>query len=400
MTLKFRATHALLIASAAAAALTGCTDKMGQQQQKAAAAPQAVQVVVEQVELSDAVIRTEAPGRATAYQVAEVRPQVSGILQKRLFEEGAVVKQGQSLYRIDPAIYKAQLASAKAALLQANANLASAKADAKRSAELVKVNAVSRSADDQAQAAWKVAEANVAAAKAALETAQINLNYTEVRSPITGRVSLSEVTPGALVTANQTSRLTVVQQLDPIYVDVTQSYSELSRLREQAAQGTLKVNADGSADVQLVLDGNKVYKHLGRLTFKDALVDEGTGTVRVRAVFDNPEGDLMPGMFVRARLIDGVRENVIKVDQRATMRRTTGDPYVYIVNAENKVESRDIKVSGTEGGKWIVESGLKAGDKVIVEGIQRVRPGALVQIAPAAGAAAPAAAKAAAFAGK
>ena len=373
MTLKFRTTHVLVVAGLAATALTGCLDKGGNQQQ-AAATPQAVQVVVQQVELSDAIIRTDAPGRATAYQTAEVRPQVSG-----LFEEGAMVKEGQSLYRIDPALYKAQVASAKASLLQARANLASTKADAKRSAELVKVNAVSRSADDQAQAAYKVAIANVEAAKAALATAQINLDYTEVRSPITGRVSLSEVTPGALVTANQTSRLTVVQQLDPIYVDVTQSFDELSRLREQAAKGQLKVNKDGSADVQLILDGDKTYKHLGRLTFKDALVDESTGTVRVRAVFDNPDGDLLPGMFVRARLVDGVRENVIKIDQRATMRRTTGDPYVYVVNAENKVESRDVVIGGTEGTNWIINKGLKNGDKVIVEGLQRVRPGALVQ---------------------
>ena len=379
MTLKFRTTHVLVVAGLAATALTGCLDKGGNQQQ-AAATPQAVQVVVQQVELSDAIIRTDAPGRATAYQTAEVRPQVSGILQKRLFEEGAMVKEGQSLYRIDPALYKAQVASAKASLLQARANLASTKADAKRSAELVKVNAVSRSANDQAQAAYKVAIANVEAAKAALATAQINLDYTEVRSPITGRVSLSEVTPGALVTANQTSRLTVVQQLDPIYVDVTQSFDELfSRLREQAAKGMLKVNKDGSADVQLILDGDKTYKHLGRLTFKDALVDESTGTVRVRAVFDNPDGDLLPGMFVRARLVDGVRENVIKIDQRATMRRTTGDPYVYVVNAENKVESRDVVIGGTEGTNWIINKGLKDGDKVIVEGLQRVRPGALVQ---------------------
>lgn len=378
MALKFRTTNVLMVAGLAATALTGCLDKGGNQQQ-AAAAPQAVQVVVQQVELSDAVIRTEAPGRATAYQVAEVRPQVSGILQKRLFEEGAMVKEGQSLYRIDPALYKAQVASAKAALLQAQANLASTKADAKRSAELVKINAVSQSANDQAQAAYKVAVANVEAAKASLDTARINLEYTEVKSPISGRVSLSEVTPGALVTANQTNRLTVVQQLDPIYVDVTQSVNELSKLREQAASGLLKVNKDGTADVQLVLDNDKIYEHLGRLTFKDALVDESTGTVRVRAVFDNPDGDLLPGMFVRARLIDGVRENVVKIDQRATMRRTTGDPYVYVVNAENKVESRDIQLGGTEGTQWIVNAGLKEGDKVIVEGLQRVRPGALVQ---------------------
>lgn len=379
MALNSRMTYVLALTALATTMLTGCLDKGGTQQQ-AAAAPQAVQVVVQQVEPTDAIIRTEVPGRATAYQVAEVRPQVSGILQKRLFEEGAMVKEGQSLYRIDPAIYKAQVASAKAALLQARANLASAQSDAKRSAELVKINAVSKSADDQAQAAYKVAIANVEAAKAALDTAQINLEYTEVLSPISGRVSLSEVTPGALVTANQTNRLTVVQRLDPIYVDVTQSFNELSKLREQVANGQLKVNQDGTADVQLILDDNRTYKHLGRLTFKDALVDESTGTVRMRAIFDNPDGDLLPGMFVRARLIDGVRENVIKLDQRATMRRTTGEPFVYIVNDENKVESRDIVIGGTEGTNWIVNKGLKAGDKVIVEGLQRVRPGTLVQV--------------------
>ncbi len=384
MALNLNVRHAFLAAAAAsAAALVGCTDKGGASQQAAAVRP--VQVVVQEITLQDAVIRTEVPGRTSAYQVAEVRPQVSGIILKRQFEEGAQVKEGQSLYQIDPALYKAQVASAKAALLQAQANLVSAKADAKRSSELVKVNAVSRSADDQTQAAYKVAEANVAAAKAALDQAQIDLRYTEVKSPITGRVSLSEVTPGALVTANQTSRLTVVQQLDPIYVDVTQSYDALAKIREQVATGLIKTGKDGSANVQLILDSGKLYKHLGKLTFTDALVDENTGTVRIRALFANPDGELMPGQFVRARLVDGVRENVIKLDQRATMRRTTGDPYVYVVTKDNKVESRDIVVDGTEGNFWIVEKGLEVGEKVIVEGIQRVRAGGSVEIVPSAG---------------
>lgn len=368
------------LAVAAVLAVTGCTGKKegAAQQGAASATPVAVPVSVQVVTLEDAVIRTELSGRVTAYQTAEVRPQVSGILQQRLFEEGAEVKIGQPLYQIDPAIYEANLASAKASLLQAQATLASAKADAKRSAELVKVKAVSKSADDSAQAAYKVAVANVEAARAAVETARINLRYTKVNSPITGKVSLSEVTPGALVTANQTQRLTVVQQIDPVYVDVTQSYGDIAKLRAQVAEGKLRTSEQGQADVELVFDDGSLYSVNGKLTFKDALVDESTGTVRIRAVFPNPERVLAPGMYVRARLVDGVREKAVKLDQRATMRRNNGTPYVFVVNKDNKVESRDIVIAGAEGQFWIVEKGLEAGDKVIVEGIQRVRVGSLV----------------------
>lgn len=340
-----------------------------------AATPVSVQVV----KFEDAVIRTELAGRVTAYQTAEVRPQVSGILQKRFFEEGAEVKAGQPLYQIDPAIYQADLASAKASLLQAQATLDSAQADAKRSAELVKVNAVSKSSNDAAQAAYKVAVANVEAAKAAVESARINLRYTKVNSPISGKVSLSEVTPGALVTANQGQRLTVVQQMDPIYVDVTQSYSEIAKLRAQAANGQLRMSDTEQADVQLVFEDGSIYSKIGQLTFRDALVDESTGTVRIRAVFPNEHRDLVPGMYVRAKLVDGVREKAVKLDQRAVMRRANGTPYVFIVNKDNKVESRDVSIITADGGYWIVDKGLNEGDQVIVEGIQRVRVGASVQ---------------------
>lgn len=372
-----------LAACATVAALSGCQGKKQTAAPTAAAAPQAVLVSVQEIKLQNVIMRTELPGRTSAYRVAEVRPQVSGIIQKRLFEEGAEVKEGQSLYQIDPAVYEANVASAKAALLQAQATLVSAKADAKRSAELVKVNAVSRSANDTAQANYKVAIANVEAAKAALEAAQIDLRYTEVTSPITGKVSLSEVTPGALVTANQAQRLTVVQQLDPIYVDVTQSYDVLANLRQQAKEGLIKLGTEGSADVQLILEGDRVYGPIGKLTFQDTLVDESTGTVRIRAVFSNPDRELMPGMYVRARLVDGVREKAVKLDQRATMRRNTGEPYVYVVNRDNKVESRDIKIAGAEGPYWVLDSGLSEGDRVIVDGIQHVRPGSLVRCEPA-----------------
>ena len=372
-----------LAACATVAALSGCQGKRQDAASTAAAAPQAVLVSVQEIKLQSVIMRTELPGRTSAYRVAEVRPQVSGIIQKRLFEEGAEVKEGQSLYQIDPAVYEANVASAKASLLQAQATLVSAQADAKRSAELVKVNAVSRSANDTAQANYKVALANVEAAKAALKAAQIDLRYTAVTSPITGKVSLSEVTPGALVTANQSQRLTVVQQLDPIYVDVTQSYDVLANLRQQAKEGVIKTGTEGSADVQLILEGDRVYDAIGKLTFQDTLVDESTGTVRIRAVFPNPDRELMPGMYVRARLVDGVREKAVKLDQRATMRRNTGEPYVYVVNRDNKVESRDIKIASAEGPYWILDSGLSEGDRVIIDGIQHVRPGSLVRCEPA-----------------
>ncbi len=368
----------LAVVGATTMFMAGCTEKNNAAQGKAAAARPAQPVSVQVIEYAQAVIHTELSGRVTAYQTAEVRPQVNGILQKRLFEEGAEVKLGQPLYQIDPAIYEAQVASAKASLLQARATLAQTQADAKRSAELVKVNAVSKSANDSAQSAYKVAVANVEAAKAALATAQINLRYTKVNSPINGKVSLSEVTPGALVTAGQAQRLTVVQQIDPVYVDVTQSYGEIAKLREQARKGLLKTGEKGQADVQLILDNGQTYSTVGQLTFKDALVDEATGTVRIRAVFANPERDLMPGMYVRARLIDGVLQQAIKLDQRAVMRRNDGTPFVYVVNPENKVESRDIVITGTEGNFWIVEKGLESGEKVIVEGIQGVAVGATV----------------------
>ena len=362
-----------VLAALSAVVLSGCGEKKAAPQQA-----RAVPVEVTVVELSDAVIHTELPGRTSAYRVAEVRPQVSGIIEKRLFEEGGDVKEGQSLYQIDSSLYKANVASARAALLQAEANLVSTRADAKRSTQLVKINAVSKQANDAAQANYKVALANVEAARAQLDVARINLRYTEVKSPIAGKVSLSEVTPGALVTANQSARLTVVQQLDPIYVDVTQSYDKLAELRAMIQSGAMKVSEKGEADVSIVLDNGSVYQHPGKLTFQDALVDETTGSVRIRAVVPNPDHILMPGQFVRAKLTDGVREKVVLLDQRATMRHTTGAPYVYVVNKENKVEIRDIVISSAEGDRWVVEKGLNAGDKVIVLGIQKVRPGVLV----------------------
>lgn len=375
----------LTFAAALAAGLTGC------HKQAPVQGPHATPVGVQVAELSDEIVSSELPGRLTAYRTAEVRPQVTGIILKRLFEEGSQVQEGQSLYQIDPTLYKAAVAQATASVAQAEANLRLAKADAKRSTALLASKAVSEQADESAQAKYKVAQANLLAAKAALTTAQENLRYTEVKSPIPGRVSLSEVTPGALVTANQAARLTVVQQLDPIYMDVQQSYEALAKLKSQLATGYLKKGTNGEADVAITLADGQVYPYKGKFMFKDALVDETTGSVRLRAVFPNPDGTLLPGMFARAKAVDGVREKVIRISQKAVMRAQNGNPYVFVVNKSNRVESRDVVLHYADGTDWILEKGLSAGDVVIVDGTLRVRVNDLVSFKSDKAPAAPAA---------
>lgn len=337
-----------------------------------------VEVVVVTVKLQDVRIETLLTGRTSAYNVSEVRPQVNGILQKRLFKEGEEVKAGDQLYQIDPAVYDAQLKTAEATLAQARAALVQARADAKRSSELVKINAVSKQSDDAAQAQLKSALAAVQAGEAAVLTAKINLDYTLVRSPISGRVSRSEFTEGALLSAYQTQALTTVQQLDPIYVDMTQTADDLLRIQREVASGELKTDAQGAAPVSLVLSDGTTYGQTGKLTFTDAIVDQTTGTVRLRAVFPNPDRQLLPGMFVRANLTEGVRPDGIKIHMQSVMRDLRGNPYVYVVGADNKVEQREIVVEQTMGTYWLVKSGLKAGDRVIYEGFQRTAPGAVV----------------------
>lgn len=367
---------AVIAAAMIAVALSGC----GEQKSSAGAAKAPpTEVEVQTIALDTAIVHTDLSGRTSAYQIAEVRPQVSGIIQKRLFDEGKLVKAGEQLYQIDPAIYEANVRSAQAAVAQAKASLSLKKANAARSAQLVKANAVSKQSDDTAQAEYRAAQADLQAAEAQLVTARVNLQYTRVNSPISGRVSLSEVTPGALVTANQTAKLTSVTQLDPIYVDVTQSYDTLSRLRAELASGKLTALADGSAKVQLILDDGTVYDQEGKLTFKDMIVEPTTGMVRLRAQFANPKGELLPGMYVRARLEEGAQHEVAKVDQRAVMHDQRGDAYVYALTADNKVEIRYVTAAFTEGSTWVVEKGLKDGDRVIVEGLTKTRPGAVVK---------------------
>ncbi len=366
------------------ACLTGPFPLLGCKDENPAAGPPAapaVEVAVDVVTPQKVLYTTELAGRTSAFQIAEVRPQVSGIIQKRLFTEGADVKAGDTLYQIDPATYKADLDSAKANLARAEANVAPARLKMQRFKDLVNISAVSKQEYEDAEAAYKQALADVGVNKAAVENARIRLDYTKVTSPISGRTGRSLVTPGALVTANQGNPLTTVQQLDPVYVDVTQSSTEVLRLKRALESGTLQRADEGHAAVRLLLEDGSEYAHSGTLQFTDVSVDESTGMVTLRAIFPNPEHDLMPGMYVRAILKEGVDEQAILLPQRALVRDAKGNATAYVVNAESKVEVRPLKVGRTQGNSWVVLDGLKAGDKVIVEGIQKIRPGATVRIA-------------------
>ncbi|WP_294622091.1 efflux RND transporter periplasmic adaptor subunit [uncultured Bilophila sp.] len=366
------------------ACLIGSLPLMGCKDENTAAGPSAapaVEVAVDVVTPQKVLYTTELAGRTSAFQIAEVRPQVSGIIQKRLFTEGTDVKAGDTLYQIDPATYKADLDSAKANLARAEANVAPARLKMQRFKDLVNISAVSKQEYEDAEAAYKQALADVGVNKAAVENARIRLDYTKVTSPISGRTGRSLVTPGALVTANQGNPLTTVQQLDPVYVDVTQSSTEVLRLKRALESGTLQRADEGHAAVRLLLEDGSEYAHSGTLQFTDVSVDESTGMVTLRAIFPNPEHDLMPGMYVRAILKEGVDEQAILLPQRALVRDAKGNATAYVVNAESKVEVRPLKVGRTQGNSWVVLDGLKAGDKVIVEGIQKIRPGAAVRIA-------------------
>ena len=337
------------------------------------------EVVIIKLEPRREVYTTALAGRIASFQVAEVRPQVGGILQQRLFTEGADVKAGQALYQIDPATYEAALDSAQAALMKAEANVTPARLKAERFRELLAIKAVSKQEYDDAQAAFKQAEADVAVNRAAVKTARINLEYTKVRSPISGRIGKSAFTPGALVTANQAQALTSVRQLDPVYVDITQSSQDLLRLRAQFTNGELRSAAE-EAPVRLKLENGAMYPHVGRLQFTDVSVDESTGMVSLRALFPNPEHILLPGMYVRAVIAEGVDENALLVPQRALRRDPKGQASVLLVDGGGKVDVRLVDVGRTVGDSWQVLSGLKPGDRVIVEGGQNVRPGMSVKI--------------------
>jgi len=347
-----------------------------------AAPPTAVvEVGVVKVVTTAAIIDSELPGRTTAFRKAEVRPQVSGIIQKRLFTEGAEVKAGSQLYQIDPSTYQATLTSAEAELSRAQANFVAAKARNARVQNLSSAKVISQQDVEDSIAAFAQAQANLDIAKASVESARINLKYTKVLAPINGVIGKSSVTEGALVSAGQAQVLATIQQLDPIYVDVSQSADELLNIRTQMMAG--KISAKAEAKASLLLSDGSRYKHEGTVQFSEVGVSETTGTVILRALFPNPDRLLLPGMFVRTQLQEGIHANAILVPQQGITRDRTGNGTALIVGADNKVEIRQVKTSRAVGDKWLVDEGLAVGDQVIVEGLQKVKPGATVKAIPA-----------------
>ncbi|EDD3979269.1 multidrug efflux RND transporter periplasmic adaptor subunit AcrA [Salmonella enterica subsp. enterica serovar Poona] len=355
-------------------ALTGCDDKQDQQ-----GGQQMPEVEVVTLKTEPLQITTELPGRTVAYRIAEVRPQVSGIILKRNFVEGSDIEAGVSLYQIDPATYQATYDSAKGDLAKAQAAANIAELTVKRYQKLLGTQYISKQEYDQALADAQQATAAVVAAKAAVETARINLAYTKVTSPISGRIGKSSVTEGALVQNGQASALATVQQLDPIYVDVTQSSNDFLRLKQELANGSLK-QENGKAKVDLVTSDGIKFPQSGTLEFSDVTVDQTTGSITLRAIFPNPDHTLLPGMFVRARLQEGTKPTALLVPQQGVTRTPRGDATVLVVGADNKVETRQIVASQAIGDKWLVTDGLKAGDRVVVSGLQKVRPGAQVKV--------------------
>lgn len=337
----------------------------------------APEVGVFTVAAQDAPLQLELPGRLSASQRAEIRPQVGGLVQKRLFTEGGRVVAGQPLYQLDAASFEAERARTAAALQKADAQLAAARTRATRDAELLKADALSRQSADDSTAAQRLAEADVAVAKAALDAAQVQLQRARIAAPISGRIEVSTVTPGALVTANQTQALTTIQQLDPMHVDIVQSSVELLSLRRQLE------GQNASRQVQLVLEDGSVHPQPATLQFSGVTVDPGTGSVTLRAVVPNPQGTLLPGMVVVARLIAGVDRGVLLVPQQGVTRTATGDATALVVGEGDKVERRRLTLSRAVGNQWLVTSGLKAGDRLIVEGLQRARPDMVVKPVPA-----------------
>ncbi|RKT24933.1 membrane fusion protein (multidrug efflux system) [Paraburkholderia sp. RAU2J] len=363
----------LISAATAAVLLAACGPK------QSAPPPQTPEVGVVTVQPTTVPVVTELPGRTSAFLVAQVRARVDGIVLRREFTEGSQVKAGQRLYKIDPAPYIATLNNAKATLAKAQANLVSTTAQANRYKVLVAANAVSKQDYDNAVAAQGQAAADVAAGKAAVDTAQINLGYTDVTSPVTGQIGVSQVTPGAFVQASAATLLATVQQLDPVYVDLTQSSLEGLKLRREVQEGRLKTSGPGAAQVSLILEDGRVYSEKGKLQFTDVTVDQGTGSVTVRAIFKNADKVLLPGMFVRAKIEEGVNQNALVVPQVGITHDQKGQPTALVIGADNKVELRSLVTAGTFGTNWVVASGLKPGDRVIVQGTDKARPGQQVK---------------------
>lgn len=366
------------------AGLTACGSGQGDQQMAArqqSQAQQAARVEIMRVEPTSISSERVLPGRARPFAEAEIRPQVTGLIQKRLFTEGEQVEEGQALYQIEPSEYQAAVESARASLARAEATAQTARETAKRYERLTNTNAISRQAYDEAIAAQKEAEAEVGIQKAALQQARINLDRTVVRAPIAGQIGRSSVTQGALVTANQATALARVLQLDPIYVDMTAASTEVLKWRQDVAAG--KVKSSGNTDsvpVTVRFENGTVYEHTGKLEFSEVSVDQEAGTVIVRAQVPNPEGFLLPGMFVQAAFSAGTYDNAFLVPQKAVQRTPRGEPMVFIVNDEGMAEQRKIVTQGTEGSNWIVAEGLEAGDRVVTSGLQSLRAGMPVEV--------------------
>jgi membrane fusion protein, multidrug efflux system len=367
---------AVLAILAGSLILTGC------KRSQASGKPPLPEVAVVAVEAKPAAITVELPGRTSAYLVADVRPQVSGIIQKRLFDEGGDVKADAVLYQIDPAMYQAAYDSAQAAVAKAEAHLRPLLSRAERYKELVAIKAVSKQDYDDIVSNCEQAKADIEAGKAAVETARINLAYTRITAPAAGRIGRSTVTVGALVTANQPTALATIQQLDPIYVDVPQSTAELLRLKRRMEDGRLNHDNANQNRVKLILEDGRAYPAEGKLQFREVSVDPTTGSVIIRMVFPNPDGVLLPGMFVRTVVKEGISEQAILIPQQAVSRDPKGNPVAWIVNASGKAEQRMLTLDRAIGDQWLVSTGLAVGDRLIVEGMQKVRPGAEVKATP------------------
>jgi membrane fusion protein (multidrug efflux system) len=352
--------------------LAGCNDSSKETKAEPKSLPTVGVITTKMQEQS---IVNELPGRTVARMIAQIRPQVGGIIQKRAFTEGANVKAGDLLYQIDPAPYRAAYESAAANVKKSEANLLSLKSKAERYAELVKINAVSKQENDDINAMYKQGEADLSLTKAALEAARINLNFTRINAPISGRTDVSAVTPGALVTANQEQVLTTVQQLDPIYVDITQSSSELLRLKREFSRGDLVKVGKDEARIKLVLEDGTTYSHEGILKFSGVTVNPTSGAITLRAVLPNPEQTLLPGMYVRARIQQAKDEKAILVPQQSVTRNPQGEAIVWIVNKQGVVESRTLSADQSLGSSWLVKKGLAEGERVIVDGIQKIKIG-------------------------
>lgn len=369
-------TQSALILLFLSAILAGCGQSA--QENSASHQPPPTKVGFITVHEQPFTLTNELSGRTSPYQIAEVRPQITGIINARLFEEGATVEAGQALYQIDDSLYQAALASARADLENAQATVESASLTATRYERLIKTGAVSQQTLDEARATLNAGKARVAAARASLKTAEINLNYTRIKAPISGRIGRSAMTEGALVTANQGTALATIRQLDPIYVDLTQSYDELQQLRTALANGQLQTLGENEAKVRLQQRDGTPYAHSGMLQFSEYAVDETTGSVTLRAVFPNPDEALLPGMFVRAQLPQAEQKNAVLVPQKAIAREPGGKASAFVINGDNTVQKRAVTINKAVGNQWLLHEGLKEGDHLVIDGLQKIRDGVAV----------------------